>query len=334
MRKIILKLCTAFLPIVVLFFVNFYFAVSFAQSLSDSIITGKIVYTLANYNSRRVIRKIVEKQETIPKTVVFSSSTGTQISCETTGYYPQINFGMTGASFVDYIAILQLYEEQGRGFPKRVVLALNASNFLGVGRHTTQGYIFDDAVATFYGIKDIERLDLFVKQIKDFTKENLLFSALFTSTYKIYEHKEDAPNPIRVYTMYPDGHRDFSEIHDKSFFMAKKSADLLDAPCVDSFPEGTAGYFNDIRQFCEARNIELVVFLLPLAPGPEGEPADDANHGAFVRDLEDYARKLSEGLTVRGTFLPYELNLTYEDFHDDESHMKQKNLKKVWDYIK
>ena len=334
MKKIVLKLCIAFLPVILLFFVNLYFSTLFADNLSDDMIAGKTVYTLANYNDRRLARKIVEKQDPVFETIVFSSSTGLQIGSEITGYRQQMNFSMTGGSLLDYIAILQLYEEQGRGFPNRAVLAMNAGSFLGVKDPKQYEDISDVAVANFYGMKGSKWMKIFSNQLKTFIKENLMFRFLISGEYKIYKRKEDAPSPMRLYTMYPDGHRGYSEIHDKSFFMAKKAADLLDAPRVDSFPEGTAGYFSDIKQFCQERGIELVVFLLPLAPGPAGQPADDANHGAFARDLESYVRKLSEGLTVRGTFSPYELGLRNEDFHDDESHMKQKNLKKAWDYIK
>lgn len=328
-----LKLLTAFIPVIALFFANFHFSTAFAERLADNIIAGKKSYTFSNYNDRKLDKKIVERQRPVPETLVLSSSTGMQISSETTGYRRQLNLCMTGGNFIDYIAILQLYEEQGRGFPKRVVLALNASNFLVAVRHGQYGYIFDDAIANFYNVNGLERLKLLSKQLADFVKENLMFRFLVSGQHNLYERKEASLTPERMGGINPDGHRDYSEMHDKTFLMAKKAAALLDAPRVDSFPEEPTRRFNDIRRFCEERDIELVLFLLPLAPDPEGEPRN-ANHGVFARDLESYVKKLSEGLIVHGTFLPYELGLTNEDFHDDESHMKQENLKRVWDYVR
>ena len=69
-----LKLLTAFIPVIALFFANFLFSTAFAERLADNIIAGKKSYTFSNYNDRKLDRKIVEGQRPVPERSSFQAA--------------------------------------------------------------------------------------------------------------------------------------------------------------------------------------------------------------------------------------------------------------------
>ena len=335
MRKIILKLIAAFIPTLILFFTNLYFNVSVAEKASSNALSGKTSYLFGNYNDRQVVRRIIEKRETVHETIIFGSSSEKEVTSEVTGYDDQANFCLSSGYLADYIGILGLYKKLAKGFPKRIILSPRPWDFVKDGRvyYLSQGFVFKDTFAHFYDKTGGEMYGLVLEKIKGTVKENLSTTTLFAKNYahRIYERKEDSPRPDLVSIRYPDGHMGYSEKHDKESTEAKpRRSEFSYVP--ESFPQKMSDYFVDIKNFCAENGIELVIFLVPVSQICV-DNFDGASQGITINDCENHVRKLSEGLLVRGTYSPNPLNFTNKDFYDDK-HLKREHLKQVWDYIK
>ena len=338
LKKLILKLFVVVLPVIALFFVHMYMIVSFAEKLSDNMVNGKLSYVLPNYNGRRVERKIIEKQMKVPETLFLGTSPILELGPEVTGYDDQLVLCPGTGFFVDWLGILGLYKKQGRGFPKRVVweptaIAIVRKGSLGYLAH---GHIFKDTYAYFYDMQGIEKWRWYLEQIIGTVKESCQFTNLFQGTYayKIYERKEDAFHPELITTVFPDGHSRRSSSYDEHIFIpaAPGSSDLYYDP--DYYPEKMSQYFNDLKGFCTANGIEFVVLLPPVSPSFISDyNTTHASDNLSVESVENYIRQLAGDCLVRGSFSPYDLNLTNADFID-EAHVRRDKLKQMWDYIK
>lgn len=336
LKKLILKLFVVALPTLTLFSVNLYLNLSVAEKLADNVVNGKISYTRANYNNRLVERKIIEKQQTIPETLILGTSPIAELSSSITGYDDQLLLCPGTGFFVDWLGILGLYKKQGRGLPKRLVWEPTATGIVRKGSnfYLTYGHVFKDTYAYFYDMKGIEKWQLYLEQITGLIKENLQFKTFFTKNFafKVYDKKEDAQQPESLSGLDPDGHTIASPKRDEVPPAIPNTSLVYYDP--DYYPEKMTQYFNDLKDFCTDNGIEFVILLPPVAPSfIDNFNTTHADENLSVESIEDYIRQLAGDCLVRGTFLSYDLNMTNADFLD-EGHMRQRCLQQVWDYIK
>lgn len=336
LRKLVLKIFIVALPTLALFSVNLYLNASVAEKLADNAVNGKTSYTRANYNNRLVERKIIEKQQTVPETLILGTSPIAGLSSSITSYDDQLLLCPSSAFFVDWLGILGLYKKQGRGFPKRVVWEPTATGIVRKGHnfYLTYGHVFKDTYAYFYDMKGIEKWQLYLEQIEGLIKENLQFKTFFSKNFafKVYDKKEDIPHSISLTGFDPDGHSIASQKADEAPPAGSGLYPVYYHP--DYYPEKMTQYFNDLKGFCTTNDIELVILLAPVAPSLiDNFNTTHASDNLSVESVENYIRQLAGDCLVRGTFLSYDLNLTNADFID-EAHVRRDKLKQMWDYIK
>ncbi len=334
MKKFLIKIST-FLTIffVVVVFVNFlgdagalFYNKKLYLDISKSLLKGEYVNLNLNIDERLLQKSLIENQKTIPGTIILGSSRVMQINNSILKKDRFFNHGVSGASIEDIAAILELYKKKYNKIPKNVILgldpwSLNSNN--GQKRYIS---LYNE-YKSFFHYKSIFNKDIIRQKIVEwkqlispsyfYNSARLFFS--FGSQVKIFQYFKKG-----IALRLPDG----SILYDNSIIGRNQNQVLME---VQRYIKGDIYSVEEFNNIDSLKKSELHFIIFYLIKNKCNVTLYLSPYHPIVYD---YLKKTSKynnifqseilfqhlahkyNLKIKGSFSPYNLNLTSKDFLD------------------
>jgi hypothetical protein len=318
----------------------------YEQGIADLLLSGKNVAGVKNFNQRILQKYLIQQLTSSKDIVVLGSSRSMLIPSEWFPGHTFFNNSVTGGSIQDYVAMYELYEEQGLT-PKIVIICLdpwvlNKEN--GQNRWQSLNSEYDRGMNRI-GIpqQDAELPTLsFDKYIELFSPSYFQASLLqylknirnpdsmgYYPTVDMYG--EDSIIRSDGSLAYPEETR--SATSDAVLEKAKYFVSKDPVYALDNFEQLDKEYETTIQAFIKylvLKNIKVILYLPPYHPYVYGQLMDTEKY-QIILDAQEYLIKmgLDGGAVVVGSYNPTDVSCSADEFYDG-MHAKEACVKKVF----
>ena len=327
------------------------------QAMAEAILSGKEVFLSAgNGNEREFRRFLILDMPDHVDCISVGPSFVMGIRQEMTGEESYYNLGESSADYFDILAQLGLMEENGKR-TDRIIFCVDS-------------FFFDDVqIAGFtrnipfrpYANAMLARLELEAENVS--TKTRLKTVSHFIHPAFSITYFQDSVNYIRMcssflktkdrwglrskdFDNYKRGYykTDGSFVYSLNYqgqSVAYVLQDAKDYPIAQKLSKGVPvseknkETFERLVQYYQARDVEIELFLCPLAPALWDRIEGEISEYHMVSDLEVFAREIAGryGLKITGSYNPYTLGISNEDFYDSR-HVRHESLTDFFDFTR
>lgn len=160
------------------------FSQGYEKEIAYSMLKGKNVTNVYNYNERLLQKFLINNSSSCPEVLIIGSSRVMLINSSHFKGKSFFNNGVSGASIEDLFAMIQMYTQKFC-VPKRVIIGLdpwtlNANN--GQSRWITLDLEYK-RFSQLMSRNDSKQIDNFIKKIKIYLKKNIYYTELFSPSY-------------------------------------------------------------------------------------------------------------------------------------------------------
>ncbi len=319
-----------------------------SQDIADSLMAGNPTYiTSGNMNERRVKHRMIETMEDEVDCIALGASIMMGIRGEHVGAESYYNLGLSGADFYDIMAqfgMLDFYEKK----VNRVVFCVDTNFFCksiydnsarNVSYRPYARYMLDvlnggtpeepksdDTAENMEALKQMFSISYFQSCVNYIRANKILNISRWGVADEEYTGTYYLPDGSMVYAMdYQrqtalDVQRTAAEYHLPSYFVPYESIS----------PESTEA-FEKLIVYLQEQGTEVELLLCPLAPSLWDRCDEEVN--GILWETEQFALEMGEkyGLQVTGSYNPYQLGITDEEFYDCR-HMRHEALEKYFEF--
>ena len=300
----------------------------------DDLLSGRMLSGIRTVNNRYVHKRIIEKMQKIPNTIVLGSSRSFLLrdSClglKSTGSY--FNHSLEGGRLKDYIAILGIYKRKGvlparilievvpRLFDKRSETTLYFSHWLSIAHDY---YYFMNALNYNTPPFTTAYRDTQYKILK--TKRLIAYSDTIEHVNSLVSGEEldyriANCNYPEVFLKMPDGSLcyPFSKRNQYGSFTEEENRHYLETMEEHIHQQSLQQMFIDLINYLEKNGTQVVFFLPPYNPYTYHE----ITKNRALRYVHNYERMIldlaaSKKIPVIGSYNPHISHLSYKDFFD------------------
>ncbi|MBE5874884.1 MAG: hypothetical protein E7287_10860 [Lachnospiraceae bacterium] len=320
-----------------------------SRPIADSLLSGKATFiTSGNMNERLVKQYFIEDMPEQTECITVGPSTIFGIRSEHVGTKSYYNLGVSGADFYDVVAQFALLDINEKKVD-RVIFCMdnyffNESLYGSFTRNAPWKPYAEYMMGTLDGKSmQIPKRDTKAERIEQFRQ---LFSITYFQSCIDYI-KTNGSLKIARWGEAKEQYEGAYYLPDGSMIYAK---DYRENTTVSDVTNAANGYDMDYQftpyAYCNARSMEyfekLIVylqeqgtevdlFLCPLCP-TLWDRYDEERY-PILPQIEAFAHEMADkyGLDVIGSYNPYELGISDEDFHDAR-HIKHDRLEAFFDF--
>ena len=326
----------------------------YAQNIVNSMVAGNNTWILnENVNERKVKQLLIEKMPNEVDCIAIGPSLIMGVRDSDAGEKIFYNLGESAADYYDILAQFGMLDAKGTKY-KRVILCVDTYFFdenmyksssrnkafklwsdymLGIldgkqlpvpindNNNNLMSYeewknLFSVAYLqqSFNAIKEIGRLDAYIGDRWGVVDD------LNTEAYY-------RPDGSYVYSKkYQTKGVEFTREHAQSYNIQKQFAKGVHLKTKEKET------FEKLIQYLLNRNIAVELYLCPVAPSLWDRISDN-NEYPSIPELEEFAHSMSQkySLKITGSYNPYKLHMTDEDFYDCR-HVRHELLSKYFDF--
>lgn len=325
---------------------------NFSEEMSQAMLAGHTVQVLSNnLDEREVLQHLIEDMPAQVGTIVCGASIVLSIDSEMAGTESFYNFAVSSADYYDLLATMAMMKLNGKK-ADRVILALDTRLFdtkvyMSDGRHDRLmdyseymiDYLNGEVGEGFQ--PELEVRDSFLSKVGqlfsisyfqhsvDYVKKNGI-AALNNERWKIVEEDFNGNKYLPDYSIVYA--REMEEITAEEV-IASCNTYWMEANVTEYTlaNEENMQVFEKMIGYLQAQGTEVELFLCPFAPALWDRVWEEQYPILF--QLEEYADTLAEkyGVEVQGSYNPYAVGMTNEDFYDAR-HIKKSSLKRVFTF--
>jgi hypothetical protein len=295
------------------------------QMVVHSLLTGKMISGLENYDDRQLHKKIIENSRKKFDIIIIGSSRVIQIrhSFLRFGDTNFFNHAMGGSTLEDYIAIVGLYESKGY-LPSIIIIGVDPWIFNknhGQTKWKTIGKYYDKTIGNIYRTEIESELSSnnskYLQLINfDYTKENLE-ATIRNKTKFCITNTIDVDGVIRE----PDGNlihpykvRFVNDIDTQS----NAKLDAQSPYLLESFYKlSNRKLFEDFITYLQQKNVEVMFLLPPYHPITYKLLVENPKY-KIIMDVERYIKNIAHtrGIKISGSYDPEKNHFSSVDFFD------------------
>jgi len=295
-------------------------------NISKSLLKGEYVNINLNIDERLLQKSLIENQKTIPGTIILGSSRVMQINNSILKKDGFFNHGVSGASIEDIAAILELYQKKYNKIPENVILGLDPWS-LNSNNGQKRFISLNNEYQSFFYYKNILNKDIIKQKIVEW--KQLISPSYFYSSARLFFSLR---SPVNIFTYLKTGISlrlpDGSTLYDKSYIDRTQNQVLKEAQryilgdiySVEEFNNIDAlkkRELNFIILYLIKNKCNVTLYLSPYHPIVYDFLKKTSKYNNIFQSeslFQDLAHK--NDLNIKGSFSPYNLNLTSKDFLD------------------
>jgi len=301
---------------------------SYLDKAAQELANGKIVAGLKNFNERIFRKKIIENIKNPPEWIALGSSRIMQLRKRFFIDNNQTfqNLAVSGASLEDYLALIQVYKNHFKSLPKNIIFGIDPWVFNKYSRQNRYLSIYDEYnqfmnILGFASKKsEKDKFYIYKKLFSiEYFKENIKFIAKtigkgFKGFY--ITNSLDTDDYLRE----PDGSIQYPyKIRYPNKEQVIKKAIAYGKPPVYSLYHFQHMYniaiFEKLINYLLEHNVRIYFYLPPYNPLAYN---NIIKNYPIIAKIEHYLKNFANehNITVIGSYNPYDINLTIDDFFD------------------
>ncbi len=325
----------------------------FSGELGNAMMEGKTVQVLSNnLDERKVAQYMIENMQGEVDTMVWGASVAMCVDSEMVGTNSYYNMAVSAGDYYDLLAFFGLLDINGK-YPKRIILNIDTRLFdkaiyHGDGRHDRLMDYSEYMLRILEG-KEPEEIPEVAESGNGWTKLSQLFSVTYFQ-WSVEYIKSEGPEvlfskrwiPVEKDSAVARYLPDYSMVYSDA--MEAVTLESVKHYCDTYWMENSVSEYASLTEenkeiferlilHLQSKGIEVELFMTPYAPYLWDRVHE--NQYPMIYELEEYSQYLAEeyGLKVQGSFNPYKIEMTNEDFYDAR-HVKKGVLKEKYDFKK
>ncbi len=322
---------------------------NFSEEMAQAMIEGNAVQVYSNnMDDREVQQYVIQMMPDRLDAIVWGSSTALTIDTEMVGEEEFYNLAVSSASYYDFMASLALMQLNSKT-TDRMIISLDSRMFdpdvyMADGRHDRlmaySEYMLDylNGKVSADEIPDlVEKTGVMEKISTLFSVSYFQWSIEYIKTHGLKAFTQDRWQIVDVDSTENKYLPDYSGVYAQS--AEEVSAEEVINACNIYWMEANVteyamadaenmAMFEKVIMYLQEQGTEVELFLCPFAPALWDRIGEQQYPMLF--QLEEYASYLASeyGVKVHGSYNPYNVGLTNEDFYDAR-HVKKGSLKRV-----
>ncbi len=346
MKKFIIKIFTyVFITLFVIAMVSYYgdagrlfYKRDVYKIIVQNMLAGKFVHGSLNLDERLLKKEVIEKEKKTPNKIIIGSSRVMQLTAKIVGDSSFQNHWLPANSIEDMAAILDLYQKKGK-LPNTIILGidpwiLNKNNDQLLYKSIKDNYI------SFFSYQESQFLWEFLSD-KINTAAQLFYPYyVLASITKLFQPDRLIITDTLIKNLdarLPDGSIQYNEERSNPTVYEREkkvnedlSIGLFGIEGFNAIDSRKKQELETILKFMIQRNIHITIILSPYYPKMYNHIYNTSKYRNVLLS-EIYFRKLSSkyGIALKGSFNPYVLHLSNEDFID-ALHLKKEATEKIY----
>ena len=318
---------------------------SYLDKAAKELANGKIVAGLKNFDERIFRKKIIENLQDPPQWIAIGSSRIMQLRkrffLENNQTFQ--NLAVSGASLEDYMALIQVYKNHFKKLPKNIIFGIDPwifNKYNGQNRYLSLVNEYNQFLQTIgYNNKKIKK-NIFNNYIKllsiEYLKENIKFIINNVNNELKGYYIVNSIN-IDDYLREPDGsiQYPYRERYPNKEQVIKKAIAYGKPPIYSLLNFKNMSnllIFERFINYLLEHNVKVYFCLPPYNPLAYNSII---KHYPIIINVEYYLKSFANkhNILVIGSYNPYDINLTIDDFFDG-MHTLDSAYIKLFSYFK